>query len=775
MANEYKLSFTGTEINNKLNKIEDLEIAVSTKADKATSISNITNYNAQQKVQSTRLVGMSKLNDISRYIVQTENAESTIKVDGNESTVEHLSLSNEHNYDNKVGIDVVAGQRLSFYDIYINSNYAIGMRIPFAWYDQFMSCWIQGKEYGVIIGNPNLPYDWCGVLDFNACHINNSKTGVMIYAKETNTICFDKCSFEGTDLAFENYGTMYARGTYVGDQENNGNYIGVLKAHGGSRSYFNDCTLGISSHANGGRSSIFALQHDATDGHSEVHVQGGTLGLSNNFNLSGSVSTIYDSDHKNNLIYLDFVRHIQPTTNLNHCRTPYYIYDGYSPLRSKHPIPNYVSNGTMKSVIGNSLMLDKNSKLTLDANMTNPFGGSVLRANGATKYFYRVPKKLVGKPMTLELYLYTPTTSGFNLSSAELGINSWNETMHKYETERKPCMYRIDVIPTAESGSITLNLNADYVVYGVILKEARFKEFLSCYEDSDRIYNDVMPLTTNASKGDFVYDISNGYDWEFDGEKWKSTEQVTYKLEGSNGVVTLLGSDGSRSTISIVATKAIAYKLTHCMSTNNVTEVAADTTYTTVLVADANYRLSTVKVMMGGVDVTADVYDSATGKITILAVTGAVVITAVAEFITWDVTVENFAIAPRQVIEWNVSTINVAASNEKMILATSTKNECSFSTRDNRTLYLIPIPSGAKRVTVSTTDNKVISAQFLGLNYSASGGYTKVFDTGAKSAMSYNFTENSAQYIAISLAYSASNNVDWSYDASQATVTFSNY
>ncbi|MBQ3185165.1 MAG: hypothetical protein IJB54_04215, partial [Firmicutes bacterium] len=188
-----------------LNPISNAAVTRELNSIKDKSISNIEDYEIQNNVPSKRLVGLDK--SANQWIEQTEDSTSTIIVTGNESTIEHLRVSNKNNFPDKIGIEVEHGQRLTFYDIYIDDNYSVGMYIPKAWYDQIMSCWIQGCT-GVVIGEADNKDAWNGVLDFNACHINNCDTGIILYSKDSNTICLDKCSFEGTTQAIVNNGVI---------------------------------------------------------------------------------------------------------------------------------------------------------------------------------------------------------------------------------------------------------------------------------------------------------------------------------------------------------------------------------------------------------------------------------------------------------------------------------------------------------------------------------------------------------------------------------------
>ena len=74
-------------------------------------------------------------------------------------------------------------------------------------------------------------------------------------------------------------------------------------------------------------------------------------------------------------------------------------------------------------------------------------------------------------------------------------------------------------------------------------------------------------------------------------------------------------------------TFTVTNSLTKTSTSNSATTAVEGSGYTATLTADSGYELSTVKVTMGGTDVTSSVYSN--GKITISSVTGDIVITAV--------------------------------------------------------------------------------------------------------------------------------------------------
>lgn len=90
------------------------------------------------------------------------------------------------------------------------------------------------------------------------------------------------------------------------------------------------------------------------------------------------------------------------------------------------------------------------------------------------------------------------------------------------------------------------------------------------------------------------------------------------------------GSDIDRELIySDIPKYSITYSLTDVASSNTSLSILEGESYTTTLSVDTDYALDTVKVTMGGADITSTAYSN--GVITISKVTGAIVITATAK------------------------------------------------------------------------------------------------------------------------------------------------
>lgn len=99
----------------------------------------------------------------------------------------------------------------------------------------------------------------------------------------------------------------------------------------------------------------------------------------------------------------------------------------------------------------------------------------------------------------------------------------------------------------------------------------------------------------------------------------------------SNGTINISSVTGNIviTATAIEATYTVTYNLTKASSSNTNTAVSGSG-YTTTLTANDNCVLDSVKITMGGTDITSSAYTSSTGVVNITTVTGNIVITVVA-------------------------------------------------------------------------------------------------------------------------------------------------
>jgi hypothetical protein len=133
--------------------------------------------------------------------------------------------------------------------------------------------------------------------------------------------------------------------------------------------------------------------------------------------------------------------------------------------------------------------------------------------------------------------------------------------------------------------------------------------------------------------GDVVGYVDSANNIVVKGNLPDGTYSVKYEME--NGTVVNIGNMVLDSNVYYSVTNT----LTNCTSNNSAKQAIEGNSYSATITAKSGYELSSVKVTMGGTDISASAVSG--GKITISNVTGNIVITAVAEVIK---TETNFAV-----------------------------------------------------------------------------------------------------------------------------------
>lgn len=113
-----------------------------------------------------------------------------------------------------------------------------------------------------------------------------------------------------------------------------------------------------------------------------------------------------------------------------------------------------------------------------------------------------------------------------------------------------------------------------------------------------------------------------------------STEQTDeyYKIKYNNLVIATIPLNPSTPNPPAITKYTITNNLSHATNSNTTTSVDKNSSYSATISANSNYKIKTVKVTMGGTDITNSVYSG--GRISIPNVTGNIVITVTTEYIS---------------------------------------------------------------------------------------------------------------------------------------------
>lgn len=219
----------------------------------------------------------------------------------------------------------------------------------------------------------------------------------------------------------------------------------------------------------------------------------------------------------------------------------------------------------------------------------------------------------------------------------------------------------------------------------------------------------------------------------------------------------------------------VTYALTHVTSSNTAAAAVEGSVFTTTLTPEEDAEITSVTVTMGGTDVTADCYGA--GVVSIPAVTGDIMISAVAQVAQWSETVSDLAVAIRSVWHFNINestTPDLNSDNIYAALGVTTANDYPYTDRESNKVYLMPVPAKATRAAVTNSDGSACTYRFLGLKEDGSGGFTEVFDSETYGDAVYSFPKGTADYILISAYHTDGSSWAWGYDDTQMGVTFSN-
>ena len=131
--------------------------------------------------------------------------------------------------------------------------------------------------------------------------------------------------------------------------------------------------------------------------------------------------------------------------------------------------------------------------------------------------------------------------------------------------------------------------------------------------------------------------IESGYTWGTVTITMGETDITSTAYNSSTHEISIASVTGDlvivASATAPVTTYTITNALSHVSNSNASASIQANSSYSGTLTADTDYEIDSVTVTMGNVDITSTAYTSGTGAISIVSVTGDIVITATASAI----------------------------------------------------------------------------------------------------------------------------------------------
>lgn len=220
----------------------------------------------------------------------------------------------------------------------------------------------------------------------------------------------------------------------------------------------------------------------------------------------------------------------------------------------------------------------------------------------------------------------------------------------------------------------------------------------------------------------------------------------------SNGTINISSVTGNIviTAIAIEATYTVTYDLTKASSSNTNTAVSGSG-YTTTLTANDNCVFDSVKITMGGTDITSSAYTSSTGVVNITTVTGNIVITVVAS-------IYNYI---RLAIDRPDGTLKIGEKGYRAGLRFSTQD--GYSLRDDANYCstgFIEVPKKATiRIKNATLASSSTSNGYINLyTYKAIGktdtaiGYSTLISNTTNGITTITIADSSIKYIVLCCA-----------------------
>lgn len=224
----------------------------------------------------------------------------------------------------------------------------------------------------------------------------------------------------------------------------------------------------------------------------------------------------------------------------------------------------------------------------------------------------------------------------------------------------------------------------------------------------------------------------------------------TIKYEMENGNIVNVGNMVLDSTVYYAVTNT----LTQCTNSNKVSQVAEGSSYSATITANSGYAISSIKVTMGGTDITSTVVSGST--ISIAKVTGKIVITAVAAVSSYTIT----------------NTLTKCTSNNS---ATSATNGGSYSAtitaNSGYAMSSINVTMGGTDITSSAVSGNKITISSVTGNVVITATATAIPTYTITNNLTYCTNSNSATSIQQGSAYSATITANSGYNLKSVTAT----
>lgn len=236
---------------------------------------------------------------------------------------------------------------------------------------------------------------------------------------------------------------------------------------------------------------------------------------------------------------------------------------------------------------------------------------------------------------------------------------------------------------------------------------------------------------------------------------------IAFTKDPHNGAATAYAANNVVSFLT--STYCVMKTLSHCSLSNSTAVVNKDESYSSNIVAESGFALNSVKVVMGGTDITSTAYNSGTGAISIASVTGNIIITASANYIeqTYYSITKNLT--------------NCAISNSASSIVSGASYTATVSANSGYEMNTVTITMGGTNVTSSAYNSGTGAISIA----SVTGDIVVTASANSVAPSTYTITKNltnctisnNASSVASGGSYSATISANSEYQMDSVTIT----
>ena len=310
------------------------------------------------------------------------------------------------------------------------------------------------------------------------------------------------------------------------------------------------------------------------------------------------------------------------------------IYDG---------LKNQSGGGVASIVVDGKTYTQNHGVITLPNHPKVDFnseGNLVITINGVTKVFTPVSESVTEPEV---FYSITNVLTKCTNSNTNAVLKKDSEYV---ATLTANSGYKIKSVKVTMGGTVVMNNATDGNVVDINIPRVTGDMVITAVAEpiTYTITNTLTQCSTNNSNASITKD--SRYTATLTANSGYIIKSISVTMGGAN----ITSSAVSNNTITIqevtgnvvitavaeVITYTITNTLTQCSTNNSNNSITKDSRYTATLTANSGYRIKTITVTMGGTNITSSAVSNDT--VTIAKVTGNVVITAVAEIISYPIT-----------------------------------------------------------------------------------------------------------------------------------------